>query len=278
MSRPILLLAFLPHLLVAQATVRRGVAVDPDAALRIWIPAGEVRVTAWDRDSVAVEATVPAGVRLVGGGGREAVKFAVEFAEPTRSGLPGATLVVHVPRQARLWIKSTTAAVVVRGTRAELDVLSVTGRVEVRDGAGSTTVEAISAAVDVTGVGGVVRVRGGSGPVTLAAISGAVDVTMVSGSVTITPRPTTGQLPGGRVETVGGDVTLSGALAPRTTLQVDTHDGAIMVRVPTDRPPLVRASGVELSLPAVLRDRPTVGTLEVRSFSGTLNVRALGGT
>lgn len=278
MRRPLLLLLLLPQLLGAQATVRRGVAVDPEVALRLWIPAGEVQVTAWDRDSVAVEATTSEGVQLVGGGSRDAAKYAVEFIDRSRTGLPGAKLVVRVPRRARVWIKSTTAAVVVRGTAAELDVLSVTGHVVVRDVTGSTTVEAINAAVDIGGATGAVRVRGGSGPVVLAAISGAIDVTMVSGSVTVAPQATSGHLPGGRVETVGGMVTLSGTLAPGSTLQVDTHDGAILLQVPPGAPPLVRASGVELSLPAALRGRTTSGTVEVRTFSGELNVRVLDGT
>lgn len=271
------LLALSPQLLAAQAPLHRGMRVNQDAALRIWIPAGEVQVTAWDHDSVAVEAILPPDVRLIGGGSREAAKFAVEFADPTRSGLPGGKLVIHVPRRAKVWIKATTAAVFVRGMAAELDVLSVTGRVQVYDAEGSMTVEAINAAVEIGGVRGAVRVRGGSGPVRLDGVAGQIDVTMVSGSVTVAPVPTTGQLPSGRIETVGGTVTLSGALAPGTTLQVDTHDGAIELRLPTDRPPLVRPTGVGLTLPAALRGRPTVGTLDVRTFSGKLNVRVLGG-
>jgi hypothetical protein len=272
------LLTLCSQLAIAQTTVQQGMRVNADAALRIWIPAGELQVTAWDLDSISVEAVLPPDVRLIGGGAREAAKYAVQFADAARSGLPDGKLVVRVPRRATLWIKATTAEVSVRGAAAELDVLSVTGRVFVRDVDGSTTVEAINAPVAIDGTRGTVRVRGGSGPVRLSGVAGRIDVTMVSGSVTVAPDPKTGHMPGGRIETVGGTVTLSGALAPRAALAVDTHDGAIELRLPTDRPPLVRASGVGLTLPSTLRGRPTVGTLDVRTFSGTLNVRTLGGT
>jgi len=63
----------------AQQTVDRGVRVSPDVRLKIWVPAGSVRLTAWDHDSLHVRGTVTGGT-IYQGGARGAWKLNVESA------------------------------------------------------------------------------------------------------------------------------------------------------------------------------------------------------
>ena len=94
--------------LAAQQRLVRGMPVDRDVAIRLWVPAGFVEVQGWDRDSVDVRVTPAPGTTLSGGGTRSAAKFALETSRGD-SVLASATMRVMVPRGVRLWIKSTTA-------------------------------------------------------------------------------------------------------------------------------------------------------------------------
>src|SRR5690606_25270352 len=101
--------------MAAQET--RGLRVERDVAIRIWLPTGEIEVRGWDLDSVDLRGSVAAGNQLVGGGSTSAVKFAVEARRPGANALPSGRFVLSVPRAARLWIKSTAAIVSAHGLR-----------------------------------------------------------------------------------------------------------------------------------------------------------------
>ena len=68
----------MPAALSAQAPLRRGRSIAPDAAIRIFNLAGTIRVTAWERDSIDVTAVVPDGAgEFLFGGGSAGVKLGV---------------------------------------------------------------------------------------------------------------------------------------------------------------------------------------------------------
>ncbi|MCU0627512.1 MAG: hypothetical protein MUF21_13655, partial [Gemmatimonadaceae bacterium] len=93
----------------------RGAAVAPDAVVRLYVPAGTVRVTTWERDSVAVRGTTAPAVTVFGAGTRHAIKLGVEPATPGDTRLARADWVVTVPRRARLWVKMIDGAIETAG-------------------------------------------------------------------------------------------------------------------------------------------------------------------
>ena len=106
----------------AQEAIDEGLAATPDGTVKITNAAGSVRVRGWSRDSVGVSGTL--------GAGSEGIEFSVTGRETRiRVVLPrGATqelratdLVVHVPRESHVAIR--TAA-------ADVDVDSVYGVVD----------------------------------------------------------------------------------------------------------------------------------------------------
>jgi hypothetical protein len=72
-----------------QVPVVRGYPATADVTMRLYVPAGRVRITVWPRDSVHVKGTTGAGVTVFGGGSRTHMKFGIESKEPGDS-LPDA--------------------------------------------------------------------------------------------------------------------------------------------------------------------------------------------
>ncbi|MFN2422088.1 MAG: hypothetical protein ABR527_12070, partial [Gemmatimonadota bacterium] len=96
-----------PESLVAQTPIRASRATAPDGvSLRIMNLEGSVRVTGWDRDSIAVSGTLAGGARpnafyLAGNDGGTGFKLGIEVGVDGRP-LSAASLDVRVPRESRV--------------------------------------------------------------------------------------------------------------------------------------------------------------------------------
>ncbi|WP_373057737.1 DUF4097 family beta strand repeat-containing protein [Gemmatimonas sp.] len=250
--------------------VHRGYAVTRDVAMRIYVPAGHVRVVTWSRDSVDLAGTIGANASVFGGGSRTHVKLGVESRTASDSTMPRADLVISVPRAAHVWIKTIDGDIDVRGTTGELEAYAVRGRIAVYDVSGVTALESIDALVTVDRATGDLRVRGGKGDVSLVAVRGTVSVATISGAVSLS------EFNGdGRVETIGGNVTFrSGSLAGMQ-LDIQTHAGAITLLLAAARAPALDLSSRAAPplLPKLVQS-PANGRIVARSFKGRIVVTA----
>lgn len=274
---PLLLFVAVP--LTAQQREVRGLRAAPDVAIRLWVPAGLVEVEGWDHDSVEVRATPAEGTRFGGGGTATAMKFALENLRTNDTLLPSAQMRVFVPREAKLWIKSTVASVHVRGMVGQLDVLQVGGSTQVSDAQGVITVESIDGRVELRRLAGVVRLRGGSGEAVLDAIAGSLDASLVSGSVMAGGSGTNTML-NGRIETVSGRIYFVGGIGARGRLELTTHEGQIVLMLRGEVAPRVevRSSGEDVVVdPALKGGSPSAGTYILRTFKGPINAGFTGG-
>lgn len=254
-------------LAVAQP-VARGFAAAPDVSMRLYVPAGTLRVEPWDRDSIHLAGTLGANASLFGGGARTHIKLGVEARTSTDGTIPVADLVVHVPRRARVWIKMIDGTMTVRGLRQELEAYTVRGRVEVRDVAGSTTIESIDAPVLLTDATGDVRVRGSRGTVRLERVDATLSVSTVSGRVELVRS-----LSEGRIETVGGAIAVDGVRAGGL-LELQSHGGAVLVTVDAQRAPLLDLSSRQgVVQPPPVTGKAQYGRITARSFKGDVTVQ-----
>lgn len=257
----------------AQTPIRDGFAVAPDVSLRVWLPTGRVRLSTWDKDSVHVTGVAGKGALWFGGGRGSHAKLGVELRDRMSGKLAYGELDIIVPARAHLWIKMTSGDVSVQGTRGELEVVTVAGRVDVRDARGVVAVDAIDAPVTLTNVDGATRVNAGSGLVTLRAVRGTLTVTTVGGGVDLAGD----SLPDARLETIGGAVTLRGALAATALVEISTHDGAIVLAPPRDGAPALELSSRGAIVNPLKPPRTPTGRIVARSFKGTINVQPVAG-
>lgn len=215
----------------AQERVDRGLAIAPDAYVRVMTMAGDVRIEGWEEDSILVRGTVDAGGEFYMAGSGRSAKLGVSPGARRDSGRPErASLRVKIPRGATVWVKTESADIEVEGLSGGLDALSVTGRIEVRGRlrqvyaesmGGDVTIEASAPTVRAKTAGGSVRFRGEAEDIT---------ATTVAGDVAVEVPP----VERGRFESVTGDVRFRGSVRRGGSLSFHTHSGRVELAVPAD--------------------------------------------
>ena len=215
---------------VTAQKVERRLAIDPHASIRIFNLTGATRVTGWDRDSIVVTGTIPAGAgRFYIGGAGTGAKLGVES---DSLNAPGAVLDVFVPRRATVWIKSSTADVTLSGIDGDVDISTVSGRIRAEGAPRRLSAEAMDGSIELATRAAITRAKTASGTITLQGGGGDVTASSVSGAIRYTGAH---KVLTGRLETVTGPVTFEGTVIRGGTLNIETHDGLVDLTVPRDQ-------------------------------------------
>lgn len=214
--------------LAAQERVDRRFAIAPDASIRVQNLVGSVRVTGWDRDTVAVTGFVAkGGGRFYAGGAGRGAKLGIEEpAEGTQ--IPASHLEAMVPRRSRVWVKTASADIRVTDVLGGLDLYSVTGAVRVGGEAGEVYAESMDGNVDITASSRWVRAKTATGSVTLHVTGADVTATTVSGNIVAIGD----RFERGRLESVTGDIRFEGDFDRGGAFTFESHGGTIELRVP----------------------------------------------
>ncbi|MGQ0538656.1 MAG: DUF4097 family beta strand repeat-containing protein [Gemmatimonadaceae bacterium] len=202
------------------AQVRRGLAVDSNAVIKVWNPAGSLRLVAWDRDSLHVEAALGKGVPFFFGGGPRGVKFGIDEAM-LKGEAPRIALVAYVPRASRVSAKTVDAAIDAENVAGYLT--SVSGRIRATGSVRELQVESLTGDIDIDVRAPWVRLRGGEGSALLKGSIADLAASTVGGSLTAT---LSGVLRA-RLETMTGNLTARMAVNPSGNLELDSHAGTV---------------------------------------------------
>lgn len=220
------LLCGLPLAVSAQRTVNEVRPAAPDGAVRINNPAGRVRVTGWERDSIAVTGTVAAGgvpFQLHVSGASAKLGLWSEEAQA-----PAAVLEVRVPARSRVWVRTATADVTIGDLRGSVDVSTVAGRIDVRGQPADLYLESMGGPIDVEVDSKVLRARTAGSDITIRGRIADAEAYTVTGVISILNK----QVERGRFESVDGGVRYRGGFAPTSTVEFVTHGGDIDVTLP----------------------------------------------
>lgn len=268
----------------AQTPVRRGVPVNRDVGVKIWIPAGSIRLIGWDRDSLHVEGTIGKGETFYFGGAGSGAKFGVDEAPAGRVTQP-ARLTVYLPRGARVNVRTVTASTEASDVSGWFNTVS--GGITVSGTAQEVQAEAIDGSISVTVTSPFVRARTGSGTLTVGGQIEDLVGSTVSGPLTITAAG----LARGRFESVTGAIVIAAPIDRAASIDIDNHNGPVELRLPSTvaadfdltsvagsitnyfdkRPPTTgrQGRGQELSF---FTD-PKGARIVVRTFKGTITLR-----
>ena len=174
----------------AQQQVNARAALEPDAYLRIYLETeGSIRITGWDRDSVAFTGTADQGLPA----------FNFGIAKKGASGKGGiwderktggaANLEAYVPEGATVWVKTTGASVAVEDVSGGVDVYSVTGDVKITGTPKQLYAESMGGEITISGTSSSIRAKTGSGPITFRGAGEDVTLVTVAGKITVSgPR------------------------------------------------------------------------------------------
>ena len=225
----VLLLAMIaisaPVPLSAQQKVERKLALRMDGSFRIHSMVGSVVIHGWSKDTVMVRATLPAGDQLHMGGGYTGAKMFVE-SENERNPKP-TRLEVWVPHRARVWVKTATASIDVRGVSGGLDLYVVSGTIDVTGNPRELNAEAIDGDIHITGSPPWLRAKSATGAITFRGASSDVALSTVSGAIKVEG----GLFERVKVETVTGNISFAGQL-DRGTFDFDSHGGTVDIAIP----------------------------------------------
>lgn len=226
-------LLLVPALAGAQQKVDMRRAATPDVSVRLSGAFASLRVVAWAADSIALTGVVGAGHTVQGGplnftGPVKGMKFFVEG--NSDASVAATRLELRVPRNARIWVKTGSADVDCEGVAGGLDINVIGGAVRVSGKPRELLVEAMDGSVTFRGYADYARLKTATGHITLDQAGGEdLSLVTVSGSIQMSNGERTFQRL--RMESVTGPITYAGTLPGRADVRVDSHSGAIELRL-----------------------------------------------
>jgi hypothetical protein len=263
--------------LQAQRKVWAAYPATPDVSVRLFASVGAVHVIGWDRDSVEVFGAVAAGSKVALGAPQTSAARGLKlFVEaPTEQAGREGSLTMHVPRRARVWLKTGSADVTVTDVTGGLDVNVVGGSISVHGSPRELRAESMDGSVTIDGTPEWMRVKTATGDITLR---GGEDVGASTISGTIDARG--GEADHLKLESTTGTIHFALALARGATVEMETHSGPIEIQLP-------RKSAAEIDAATVTgqiengwsREKPAVGRegrgMTLSTFGGELGGRVV---
>lgn len=211
----------------AQTSVNRGIAVSRDVGVKIWIPAGSIRIVGWDRDSLHVEGTVGAGSSFFFGGAGNGAKFGID--DPGAGApAPAARLTAWVPRGGTVSVRTVTASIDATDLAGWFS--TVGGEIRLSGKAAQLQAEAIDGSISITASAPHVRARTGSGMLSVAGWAEDLTAATVSGPLTITADG----LARARIESVTGAIVVAASVERASSIDIDSHSGSVELRLPAN--------------------------------------------
>jgi hypothetical protein len=229
--RALLLLALgiLPGVLQAQHAVREGRPAARDAVIRLSLPAGFLRLTAWEHDSIDVRGRLDgAATSFVLGGSTASLKGGVKSAA-TGAGAGSADLEVRLPREARIRIQSGAAEVEITAGGGTVEVSGTSGRIRIAGRAERIMVETLDGNIEFAAVAREGTVRSADGTVVVRGVLDVLDASTVNGPLYVGMEGPIGRV---RLETVSSEIAFKGRLTREGRLNAETHGGDIELRLP----------------------------------------------
>ena len=212
----------------AQRKVFASYPATSDVSVRLFASVGTVQVVGWDKDSVMVNGTVASGSQVaLGPPSTVAMRGIKMFVEsPTEQAGHEGSLVMRVPRGARVWLKTGSADVTVSEVTGGLDVNVVGGSITVHGNPRELRAESMDGAVTIDGTPSWMRVKTATGDI---ALRGGEDIGASTISGTIDARG--GESERVKLESTTGAIHFALGLTRAAVVEMETHSGAIDVQL-----------------------------------------------
>lgn len=255
------------------------VAVRAGARLNLDNFEGSVTITAWNRNSMRVQATHDDDTRVqidVRGG-------SVDVRGRSRYGPPEVEYRITVPADMSLEINAHSGDVGIEGTRGEIEVQTVDGRVTVSGGSGRVSLSSVEGDIVLNGASGRISISAVDGAVTVKGARGDLRVNAVDGAILLEDIDAEGV----EASTVDGQIDYSGTIRDGGRYRLSSHDGDVTVTVPSinasvsvstyegefesDFPVTITGSGTRKRLDFTLGSGSA--RLELESFDGNVRLR-----
>jgi DUF4097 and DUF4098 domain-containing protein YvlB len=211
----------------AQSRIEERRPAAADGIVEIENAAGTIKVIGWGKEEVQVTGTLGARAHeldFVSRPRRTRIQVEVR-GNPHRV---SSDLEVRVPAASRIQIESYSAAIDVRDVTGRVKAESVSGSISIAGRPDEVDVESVSGAISVSGPAKRVHASGTNASVTIRGVSGVIDAESVNGVLDVSGS----EFQEARLETVNGALRFDGGLIANASLDVETVNGSIELRLP----------------------------------------------
>lgn len=221
----------------AEKMVDESWGIDANASISIENIAGEIIIEGWNRNEA----------RLTGELGKSVDKLEINasnsslrinVANRNSRSIDNTELKLMVPKGASIDVTAVSADVEVLGMENDkITASSVTGDVVVDAKSQRVSIESVSGDVEFQGRTQRISAESVSGDLELSGISGEISATAVSGDMELQA----GLIDSGKLETVSGDINLTGELSSNSRLTAESMSGDVYIRLPADQSGVFKA-------------------------------------
>ncbi|MEX2530517.1 MAG: DUF4097 family beta strand repeat-containing protein [Gemmatimonadota bacterium] len=266
-----------PVPLVAQEQIDERRPLARDGHLRIQAVNHAVRVEAWDQDEVHLTGTIdPLTQRLEVSGDERSVSIEIRHEGGESRNGPAGSLELRVPRGAMLSIGTVNGDLSIEGVEGgTVNVSTVNGAIRMDGSPATAALQTVNGPIEFEGstddlqlhlVSSDVQIRGAPRRVNVQSVSGRIDLQADEAMESI------------RVNTVAGEVVIAGALTSRSSVEVQSHGGPVILRLPAGTPAAYEVSTFSGSIQNRLTDDeprtvPRSNTLRFVVGDGSAQVR-----
>lgn len=264
----------------ADGPVHEAHHFDSTGSINLYVPAGSVRLVAWDHDSIVVRGQVARNARLFYGGGLRGVKMGVE--NPARIDSEPSNLVIYMPRRGRVSVRTASANIVGEGVSGDFN--SSSGNIRLNGVASSVEAESVNGSLDLDVTTPWLRARTGDGHLLIRGAPQDVDASTIGGTLDVV-APTVMR---GQFVSVSGDIHWIGSPARGSVFDFSNHSGAVDLAFSSTASAALTLSSVSGSIEnGFTRVRPIASPprtlrlnlgggdahVTVRTFKGAIRVR-----
>ena len=188
--------------------------------IKMFNPAGSVRLVGWDKDSVVVRGRIAKGEAFYFAGSDSGMKLGIDEHSDSRP-MVRCDLVVYLPKRSQVSLKTVTGDITASDVSGWF--YTVSGAVRLSGSATTIDVQSMSGSVDLDVATPWVRARTGDGNLLVRGEPQDVDASTIGGTLSIA-SPT---ILRGQFGSVSGDVHYAGFPAAGAIFDFSNHSGAI---------------------------------------------------
>jgi hypothetical protein len=188
--------------------------------IKMFNPAGSIRLVGWDKDSVVVRGRVAKGEAFYFAGNESGMKLGIDEHSDNRP-MARCDLVVYLPRRSQVSLKTVTGDIIASDVSGWF--YTVSGGVRLSGSATTIDVQSMSGNVDLDVVTPWVRARTGDGNLLVRGEPQDVDASTIGGTLSIASAA----ILRGQFGSVSGDVHYAGSPTAGAIFDFSNHSGAI---------------------------------------------------
>ena len=260
-------------------------AAQSTVSIKVFNPAGSVRLIAWEKDSIVVRGRIAQGEHFYLSGDARGVKLGVMERTNGVDAKP-CTIIVYVPRGSTVSAKSPNGDIDGDGVTGWF--FTASGSIRLKGASRSIEVESVGGDIAISVTAPMVRAKTGDGHLVLAGDPQDVDLSTIGGMLSVNAT----NIVRGRFSSVTGDITFTGAPVAGGILDFTDHSGSVSLRMPEDASgvfdlssilgtidngyntlrPAALPTGTGVALRLVLGDRAAGARVTVRTFKGAIKL------